>query len=256
MAIGSYVTTIQNIIPGQVDWFRARYVNGLGGATPANDAPVTEWTSVAPIIDSLENATGAEQPVFKTDVNGFPGVLYNGTSSRLAGPSGGPSADLFSAGGCVFFVVRVDGLGGTSQGRLFSLSGGNMFFNVSAGASGLAKLNFKATFSTTAGVWVTDGEPIVLGEFAIIAISYDASNVANNPVIYCNSLTPEAITTTTSPVGSVSAAATLTIGNAAASTRTFDGYFFEALFVKNPLDSDIIGDIMRAFANEYKLELS
>jgi len=151
--------------------------------------------------------------------------------------------------------VNLNSAGGNSAGRLFSQSGGNCFLQFTPGNSGFLKVDLTRSFSTTSGSWGTSSTTALqLGTTAIVGVSYDSSNVANDPEIYVNSLTPLAITETSTPVGTASLATTITIGNSSIGNRALDGNLGQIVFGKG-LTAATRSQIMTAMANYYGVAL-
>jgi hypothetical protein len=62
------------------------------------------------------------------------------------------------------------------------------------------RFGFIAHFSTTNGIWLSTSAAMTLNAWNHILITYDGSNVANNPIFYLNGVSV-AVTRSTAPVG-------------------------------------------------------
>jgi hypothetical protein len=111
--------------------------------------------------------------------------------------------------------------------------------------TGSGEAFFRQTFSVTEGAWSTPSASIALGTWQHVAVAYDNSLAANRPVFYING---KLVTTTvrTAPSGTKSsdAASTLSIGNTAALSRTFDGAIDDVRIYNRILSASEIGALV------------
>lgn len=69
-------------IPGFAGWYKA------DSLSLANNAAITQWNDSSPFARHLTQGTVANQPLFKTNqVNGFPGILFDGSNDFFSLPS-------------------------------------------------------------------------------------------------------------------------------------------------------------------------
>lgn len=127
-------------------------------------------------------------------VRGFGSTFGTGSTDSLEVPFNTHSTQRTFIVSCY-----LNGGGGSSLGRLFDkrVSGAQteiLFFNSSTN-----EINFGAARSVSAGQWVTS---FSTGRRAVIAVTYDASSTANDPVIYIDG-SPVTITETLTPNGTI-----------------------------------------------------
>lgn len=73
-------------LPGIFAWYNARNLLG-DGSVPADNTPVSLWADLSPNGYNFIQGSGANQPVFKTNIQaGNPGVFFN-TPKELLGPN-------------------------------------------------------------------------------------------------------------------------------------------------------------------------
>jgi len=227
-----------------------------GNPNPADGTAITTaanaWRDLSSNNSIAYQGTAASKPLFKTDIDtGNPMILFDGTDDALTIDSAATVDNLFSGGGFAIFVIKPTGLGGASLGRLFSQSGGNNYMYLSDESAGTCKISFYMSFSTTAGEWVTNSRVINLNEVNIVAVSYNNSSVANDPIIYINGKSPTPITETSTPVGTAAATTTLRIGNSATTSRSYAGYMGDIAMFKTILNSMQIANLIEFFAKKY-----
>lgn len=223
---------------------------------PADGTSVAKWWGLAGNGNNADQAVALNQPKFKTNIaNGKPMVLFDGADSQLVVASSDSTTDVFLAGGVFIMVIKPTTIGENSAGRLYSLSGGNHYVDLTATAGSTCKIGLHQGFSITAGDWITTGTPINLAQTNIVAMSYNCGSVSNDPIFYINSLTPATITESVTPVGTASAVNTLTIGNATIANKSFDGYFGKIDFFKGVLSQAQIANLITERSLEYKVTL-
>lgn len=124
------------------------------------------------------------------------------------------------------FTVRgwfyYGGAGGANAGRIIDKNYKKIYVN-----SVNHQLNFTHVFSTSQGSWFTPVNGLVVGNFYMFQLSYDNTNVANNPVIMIDGLSKTI--TGSAPVGTalVDNASDLILGNLAIGNRSLNGYLSE-----------------------------
>ena len=250
-------TDIQKTIPGINILLDPTYLLGEGEVLPADGASISSWKDTLQNQLNADNGTGAEQPLFKTEISGLnPMVLFDGIDDVLEIPSSSVIDDLYDGGGSFLFVIYPTSDGGNSQGRLFSQGGGNSYIYLSDEAGGVCRISLYKNFSTTQGEWETTSLDVNIGQPNIIFISYDQDSVSNDPLIYVNSKTSSSLTEVSTPIGAATASAVLRIGNSATTSRSFDGYIGDVLFSKGRILSE--GDrnnLIDSASNKYGIEL-
>lgn len=219
-------------------------------------------TSLADSGRGVNTATEATDPPVNTAaaIGTANGLLYNGTTTVLNAGSNSTIDDIFAAGGCFIGVINPTTAGenasATTGGRIFDKTNRTLMLLDPSGGS--CSMRHFEDFSTTDGSWKLMNRDITLGANNIIAITYNASNVANNPTMYVNSLTAKAITTTTTPVGTAAfdAANNMLLGNNVAGDRTFDGYKGKYVFLKSVPTTAQLTAVFNFLATEYGVTLT
>jgi len=121
--------------------------------------------------------------------------------------------------------IRADGMGEGNYGLVLSKDDGSsgFTFGFNGGVPASNELFFLYRWSSSGGQWTTNAG-ISLGAWVHVAVTYANGSTANDPIIYVNGVAV-AITEDINPVGGATddSAAVLTVGNRAATDRTFDG---------------------------------
>lgn len=261
--ISTYAWTITD--NGQSDSTLGIWLNAhnllKSSANPSDGTSVATWSDLTDYAND-GTATGAQQPVFKTNIaNGEPALLFDGVDDRLDIAAASEINDLFSSGGSVFVVFNA-ATEGEAIGRIFSkysdagdTNGGVLYLNDNGVGQG--DLVYQKAFSTTNGIWLVENA-VTYGNVVIALMTYDASSASNDPVFYINSKTAATVSENAAPVGTVLSDSTkaLTIGNSEGTNRTFDGYIFEIAMWKKILSSQEISDYFDYFAEKYGETLS
>ena len=134
--------------------------------------------------------------------------------------------NIFDGGGTIEAIIRPDGMGGVSLGRVYDKA--QHVIHVSGESGGKCRLVFFYSFSLASGGWQTTDRVITLGQIHTVKITYNADSTANNPAIEINGA-PVGVTQTLVPSGTrvSDAGSALFIGNSSARTTTFDGLIDE-----------------------------
>ena len=122
--------------------------------------------------------------------------------------------------------VYADSQGGSSYPFILGAPGYHIIFRFDGSAHNRA-FDFAtataANVTTVNGEWATATDSINTGAWYHVAVSYDKSNVTNQPVLYVNGVAAVAATLTAPSVTTPSYAGTTYIGNSPALTRGWDG---------------------------------
>jgi hypothetical protein len=235
-------------------WYNAHNVL-KSTANPADGTGVTTWSDLSDNANDAAEATNP--PLFKTNIaNGEPMLLFNGSNSRIDVVADPSLNGLFDGGG--FFICAVKPLsdGQSGQGRIVSQGGGNTHISLRSESSGACKLRLVKAFAQTIGVWQTTNLDINIDEVNIIAVDYDSSDAANDPVFYINSTTPVSLTEATTPVGLSSKPSSIQIGNALSSIATFDGYIGDLGFFRSSPSSTVRNEMINYLATKFGVTLT
>lgn len=138
-------------------------------------------------------------------------------------------------GGTAIAWVNPGSDGEGTNARIFSKSVG-WDFAVAAEAAGKVKFELLQAFSGDNGSWRTTATQLVINTWAMVAVTYDNGDVANNPILYVN----DAVVANTeigTPTGTRTsdAASTLYIGNNSSGTATWDNLIGECWLLRRIL---------------------
>ncbi len=152
---------------------------------------------------------------------------FDGATSKIQHDT----ASLDSATFSILAWINLDSLGENNAGRIMTLDESNNaweFETVNAPAT--PGLDFEQPFSINPGFWWTPGDSLVLGRWLCVALSYDRSSDANDPIIYIRDTASQSVLTVQTlfeasiPSGTATTANTgYCVGNRATQDRTFDG---------------------------------
>ncbi len=146
---------------------------------------------------------------------------FNGTTSVATVSDAASIQNIFDGGGAVEFWMnpRSDGQNNAAQ-MLTKL----WFVYVSSEVAGSMLIRLAYPFSDTAGDWRSTATVVPINTYTHILISYNADDVANNPIFCVNGATSASQEQAT-PIGTrtTDIATNLIIGNRAAGARTHDG---------------------------------
>jgi len=222
------------------------YAEGLGG-------PIAHW--------KLDDGTG---PTALDSEGSHDGTLTNGPA-WVAGQLGdaldfdgaddyvdltsdAPLDDVFVGGATVMAWIEPATWGGNGYGRVFdkssspSATGDGWAIRLNTDNGGL---NFGQGFTGGRGWWRFAEGAINLGTWQHIAVAYDASATANDPIVYLNG-NPIAVTRVDTPSGAVRSDAALNLrlgAHATGSGQTFDGKIDDARVYDRILGAAEIADV-------------
>lgn len=152
-------------ISGLVAWFAADRIVGL-----SDGAAVSTWSDISGFGHDLAQATGSQQPLYKTSIlNGHPVVRFDSTDYMK-------TATFTLAQPYTVFIVCCPSDVTTAGNHILadgnSIDTGMMFFNVAAPGS--------AALDLYAGGTVVSGQMATVGEYLVFeAIFNGASSIAN-----------------------------------------------------------------------------
>lgn len=151
---------------------------------------------------------------------------FDGSDDKVTVTASASIAKLFDAGGTIDVWINPRSDGEIDSGRVFdkrpAATGWCLYgYGETAGKIGLV---FRIDFATTDGQWNTTAKVVPINAWSKFTLTYNSSNVANDPIIYLNGASV-AITEGITPVGTRvdDTGEALCIGNNSAQTVTFDG---------------------------------
>ena len=160
---------------------------------------------------------------------------------------------LFATGGSISFWVFPFSDGEGNLARIIDTQSGGVLFFCSGESSGNARLQFIHFFDGADGSWQTSSLNLPIGAWSNVVLTYNASDVNNDPVIYVNA-SSKAITENTTPTGTVNADnSDKIIGNQNGNGRAFDGYISECGMWKTVLDADAVTAIYNSGVQGFDL---
>jgi len=139
----------------------------------------------------------------------------------------------------IISTFKPESMGGGNLGR-FSDKGQKTLFVIP-----LNKFQFNHIFSVTPGNWATSNNDMQIGKTQNVAVTYDNTNVNNNPIIYKDGIllvTNE--TSTPNLTASNDAGNDLIIGNRIAQDRAFKGIFYDYIYFAEILTQSEIQDVI------------
>ena len=160
---------------------------------------------------------------------------------------------LFASGGSISFWICPFSTGEGGFGRLIDASNTGYLFLIQAESGGNAQLAFIHFFDGDDGNWKLTNRDVPIGSWSHIVVTYNSSDVANDPVIYVNG-SSKAITEDVDPTGTVNADnSNKIIGNQNGNGRAFDGYISECAMWKTVLDADAVTAIYNSGTQGFDL---
>ena len=195
-------------------------------------------------------ATATETGPALIAVSAQPSTKFATASDIITVSDASAIQNVFSSGGTVEAIIKPNSLGiiSATSGRLVSKRSGAevgwelLTFDDSTIPAGYIQLAFQHSFSTTGGIWaLTVG--LALGRAAHVAVTYDNSDVANNPTFYINgtayTVDNGGVTETATPVGTAGSdvGVDLGIGQRVGTINTYDGMIQEVALYTSELSA-------------------
>ena len=159
-------------------------------------------------------------------------TIYNGTTGITTVTDHASMLDLFATGASVVIWLYPHSDGEGDNGVFFSKAA-SRFLCVTAGEdTGKVDIRFYVAFSTAAGDWITTATTLTINTWSFVVITYNGSNIANNPIFYWGTPTAamttltvgSGITETTAPNGTIKDdTGDLYVGNRNATDLSYDG---------------------------------
>lgn len=182
-----------------------------------NDNPDTSTIQDSTTNNNDGAKVAAGQPVEAAGVfSGDKAQSFDAVNDKITVTDAATIRNIFDAGGTVEMVQ--DGNGAYLIVK--RNPGWSMYINSSSG--GFKRFNFLKDHATTDGSWYPTSRVVPVGSYSHIAITHNASNVANDPSFYVNGVLKTPVTEATTPDGAASsdAAKNLLIGTDSATFAT------------------------------------
>lgn len=187
---------------------------------------------------------------------GSQGRTFDGVNAVITIGVNAAYENIFDGGGTIssWIYPRSDGedSAGTIMATMTPWTEG-WKCDVRSEAGGLLKSEFQQKFSTTNGTWNITDTVIPINTWTFYVLTYNCSNVANNPIIYINAL-PVALTESQTPVGTrvTDATKNFMIGALIGGQRTFDGIIGETVAFNSILSPAEISNYFQATKWRYQ----
>ena len=228
------------------------YIDGDDG--PPETLPNAHWklddgtglTAIDSVGGHDGTVTGASWSIGKYGDS----LSFDGSNDYVDLTSDAELDDVFLGGATVMAWIQPAGWGENGYGRVFdkssspSSTGDGWVIRMNKDNGGI--INFGQGFTGGRGWWKIPNGSISLNSWQHIAVAYDASSSANQPVIYLDG-SPVPVIEVDSPSGSLrsDASINLRLGNHAGGTaHTFDGNIDDARIYDSMLDPADIAAIV------------
>jgi len=168
------------------------------------------------------------------------GYYLNGTNTKLTLNGDIENSTLFETGNSVEFIISANSMLTTSN-RIFDKVASS-FASPGGITAGLYNIRLTVGFSTTNGSWTT-GSIFPIDEDVHLILTYDASSVSNNAILYYNGKSVALSVST--PVGTITSTTgnELVIGNRSGSDRGWSGNFHKIRIFNNILTATEVKDL-------------
>ena len=211
------------------------------GATAAQSAAQTWAGAFAAVYhlngnanDSLALSNGAITGAQAAAGQLASGLDFNSTDDVVDAGSAPAVDDLFGTGGTITAWIRPRGWGEGSFGRVAdkasdTLTAAGWALQVDGGTAPNHALIFEHGFSGGLGRWNGPDSSLALGTWAHVAIVYNGSSPANQPLMFVNGAA-QALTVLNTPSGARASDAAIRLGigdQVATKQRSFDGLLDE-----------------------------
>lgn len=212
----------------------------------ANDVAIMHMDGDVTDSSQYNNNGGQSGVVIATGIIGGAGE-WDGVNSFVQMPNDSSLDDIFNGGGTISAWINADTWGENDYGRIADKAtttfggvgnGDGWAFQVATGG----KLIFEHGFSGAEGGWETNNGTLTNGTWHHVAVVYDSSSDANDPLFYIDGVL-QSTTETDTPSGTFrsDAGIQMTIGNhAQVTSRTFDGRIDELRVSTNTSTPDEI----------------
>ena len=222
-----------------------------------NGNALDEWsTNHGTVSGAIPLPARANTPVIGDSLNQRSIASFDGVNDVVDVGDDSSLQNIFDGGGTLSTWVYTAGDGGGSGGRIAdkrSASGtGWIFMRDAGGIGGVGELRLYHEFSTTSGGWNATGTLLTIGEWTHVAVTYNNSSIANNPIFYINGVA-QPISENSTPVGTRDSdvGQDMNIGNVDNLTTAWDGQIANlSVYSDIRTDSEILTDYENGYIDE------
>lgn len=233
------------IMRGNDLWLNADYPIGIVAAQPADSVAVSAWSNVGGSLITCAQVTGANQPLFKINVNaGKAGILFDGSNDAmiLTGTGGLTAAQRFASTAIFTLIFTFRCLGIIASGQdLEAMRGSVSTDKTTVGIDLDGILYFQVQ---NAGVTTLVSTPFSeTTKPHIVVVTNDGSN---GLALYLDGVLAAGSSASANTSGTANSVA---IGNIPGLTRPFNGYMFDVFHSNKILSTTERNRITNFFAN-------
>ncbi len=173
-----------------------------------------------------------------------PNMRFDGSNDYVMIADDAKIQNIFDDGGSIVIIINPASSGVSNAGYIINKRDAatlGWVFRCAANSGGLMKLLFYNKFSVTDGQWTTTEYAINLKNYSVVVVTYDNSDVGNDPSIYVNGVSV-ALTEDISPSGTriSDATAEIYIGSKYDGDLGYDGIISSLLLFNRALSADEI----------------
>ena len=184
------------------------------------------------------------------------GRVFDGTDDQVLCGNATSLNNIFDGGGTIVFWVNVDSDGESDSGFI-SVQTGLWSFATTGEAGAKVKIQLARVFSDTSGIWATSSTEVTIGTPTMVAVTYNSSDVGNNPTIYIDNRVKtvgDGLTETSTPVGTRTddAGVDIVLGGFGNGSFSYDGKIGEAWFFNSALTAEEITYIYSRTRGRYQ----
>lgn len=179
-------------------------------------------------------------------------VEFDGANDYINCGSAAAIDNLFDGGGSLVCFMEAQSMGESNLGMILHKAGKWSFRLRNTGGAYINTLVLSYIFTGNDGAWRLAANSISLNTKYHLAITYNNSDVGNDPIIYVDGVS-QAVTELVAPTGTreSDAAGDLYIGNNIGTTATFDGLISRV----RAFDTILTADQIASLAAGYSLPL-
>ena len=195
------------------------------------------WALSGPVFKSVDSfghectVTGAVKVSTGRDFDGLDDVIDLGSPTALD--------NIFDGGGTYMAWVYLDTFGEEGEGKIIDRAITSFLVSDRTAVRTYTKsIFFSKIFDGTNGEWMTGDNTLLASAEHLVAVSYNADSVDNNPIFYINGvLSTTYEETTPTQTRTSDAGDTQYIGNTSNGTRAYDGKIKEVWGYKRILNA-------------------